>query len=179
MAQPAEKSCRELVALPVVLVSWSEPGKYPFSFYCSTNEHWFFLLLVLSKCCEWTVTRSSQELIVNDRIFSILRTWSLHGTINFWFAIIKLFCARIYRPSFLENKPKTLVFNDWKLAYWACFRENWVKKFGYWWAEMLQVHEGNTEKENNGYLSKKALSVEMNPAEARFIRQAFIKERGP
>jgi hypothetical protein len=44
---------------------------------------------------------------------------------------------------------------------------------------MLQVHEGNTEKENNGYLSKKALSVEMNPAEARFIRQAFIKERGP
>ncbi len=35
----------------------------------------------------------------------------------------------IYRPSFRENKPKTLVLNDWKWWFWACFRENWVYKF--------------------------------------------------
>ncbi len=39
--------------------------------------------------------------------------------------------ARIYRPSFRENKPKTLVFSHTKRAFWACFRENWVYNFGY------------------------------------------------
>jgi hypothetical protein len=39
--------------------------------------------------------------------------------------------ARIYRPSFSENKPKTLVFYDWKWAFWACFCENWVYNFGH------------------------------------------------
>ncbi len=34
--------------------------------------------------------------------------------------------ARIYRPSFRANNPKTR-------AFWACFRENWVYKFGYSW----------------------------------------------
>jgi hypothetical protein len=42
------------------------------------------------------------------------------------------FCARIYRPSFHENKPKTLVFSHTKRAFWACFRENWVYNFGHW-----------------------------------------------
>jgi len=32
--------------------------------------------------------------------------------------------ARNYRPSFNENKPKTLVLYDWKRAFWACFRGN-------------------------------------------------------
>ncbi len=32
--------------------------------------------------------------------------------------------ARNYRPSFRENKHKTLVFNDWIRAFWACFHEN-------------------------------------------------------
>ncbi len=41
-------------------------------------------------------------------------------------------CARIHRPSFCENKPKTLVFNDWKRMFLARFRENWVYKFGDW-----------------------------------------------
>ncbi len=41
-------------------------------------------------------------------------------------------CARNYRPSFRENKPKTLVLYDWKRAFWACFHENWVYKFGHW-----------------------------------------------
>ncbi len=45
--------------------------------------------------------------------------------------ISKLFCARIYGPSFRENKPKTLVFFYWKRAFWACFRQNWVYKFGH------------------------------------------------
>jgi hypothetical protein len=38
--------------------------------------------------------------------------------------------ARIYGPSFRENKPKTLVFSHRKRAFWADFRENWVYKFG-------------------------------------------------
>ncbi len=36
-----------------------------------------------------------------------------------------------YRPSFRENKPKTLVFSHWKWAFWSRFRENWVYKFGH------------------------------------------------
>ncbi len=39
--------------------------------------------------------------------------------------------ARIYKPSFRENMPKTLVYNDWKRASWVYFRENWVYKFGH------------------------------------------------
>ncbi len=42
------------------------------------------------------------------------------------------FYARIYRPSFREKKPKTLVFSHRKRAFWACFHENWVYKFGNW-----------------------------------------------
>jgi hypothetical protein len=38
--------------------------------------------------------------------------------------------ARIYRPSFHEKKPQTLVFSHTKRAFWACFRENWVYNFG-------------------------------------------------
>ncbi len=41
-------------------------------------------------------------------------------------------CARNYRPSLPENKPKTLVFNDWKRVFWACFHENEVYKFRHW-----------------------------------------------
>jgi hypothetical protein len=32
--------------------------------------------------------------------------------------------ARNYTPSFRENKPKTLVFNDWIRAFWTCLHEN-------------------------------------------------------
>ncbi len=40
--------------------------------------------------------------------------------------------VRIYRPSFRKNKPKTLVFSQWKRAFWAyCFHENCVYKFGH------------------------------------------------
>jgi hypothetical protein len=39
--------------------------------------------------------------------------------------------AQIYRPSFPENKPKTLVFSHTKRAFSACFRENWVYNFGH------------------------------------------------
>ncbi len=36
-----------------------------------------------------------------------------------------------YRPSFLENKPKTLVFFNERFGLlWACFRENWVFNLG-------------------------------------------------
>jgi hypothetical protein len=48
--------------------------------------------------------------------------------------IVEEYCARIFRPSFRENKPKTLIFSHAKRAYFACFPENWVYKFGhrYW-----------------------------------------------
>ncbi len=39
--------------------------------------------------------------------------------------------ARIYRPSFRENKPETLVFNDWKRAFCTRFQENWVYHWFY------------------------------------------------
>ncbi len=38
---------------------------------------------------------------------------------------------RIYRPSFHENEPKATVFLKWKPAFCACFRENFVYKFGH------------------------------------------------
>jgi hypothetical protein len=35
-------------------------------------------------------------------------------------------------PFFAKTSTnKTLVFNQWKRAFWACFRENWVYKFGH------------------------------------------------
>ena len=38
-------------------------------------------------------------------------------------------------PEFIDivfaKKPKTLVFYYWTRAFWACFRENWVSKFGH------------------------------------------------
>ncbi len=42
--------------------------------------------------------------------------------IHIWLCSIS--CARNYRPSFRENKPKTFIFYDWIRAFWACFREN-------------------------------------------------------
>ncbi len=38
--------------------------------------------------------------------------------------------ARNYRPCFRENQPKRSFSIKWKRAFWACFRENWVYKFG-------------------------------------------------
>jgi hypothetical protein len=40
-------------------------------------------------------------------------------------------CARNYRPCFRENQPKRSFSMKWKRAFWACFRENWVYKFGH------------------------------------------------
>ncbi len=39
--------------------------------------------------------------------------------------------ARNYRPCFRENQPKRSFSIKWKRAFWACFRENWVYKFGH------------------------------------------------
>ncbi len=41
-------------------------------------------------------------------------------------------CAWNYRPCFRENQPKRSFSIKWKRAFWACFRENWVYKFGHW-----------------------------------------------
>jgi hypothetical protein len=48
--------------------------------------------------------------------------------------------------SFRENKPKTLVFNDWKRAFWVRFRGNWDYKFGHgflgWKERCMGVKKG-------------------------------------
>jgi hypothetical protein len=54
--------------------------------------------------------------------------------------------ARNYRPSFRENKPNTLVLYDWKRSFWACFRENWVYKFGH------RLERSNKSGEQLAYL---------------------------
>ncbi len=41
--------------------------------------------------------------------------------------------ARNYRPCFRENQPKRSFSIKWKRAFLACFRENWVYKFGHRW----------------------------------------------
>jgi hypothetical protein len=50
--------------------------------------------------------------------------------------------ARIYRPSFRENEPKTLVISHRKRAFWACFRENWVYTFGHLVAKQIYPDSG-------------------------------------
>jgi hypothetical protein len=47
--------------------------------------------------------------------------------------------ARIYRLSFHENKPKTLVFSHTKRAFWACFRENWIYNFGHGYRTVCRI----------------------------------------
>ncbi len=49
---------------------------------------------------------------------------------SYFLTILKL-RARNYRPCFRENKPKRSFSIKWKRAFWACFRENWVYKFGH------------------------------------------------
>ncbi len=46
-------------------------------------------------------------------------------------AILSPTCARNYRPCFRENQPKRSFSIKWKRAFLACFRENWVYKFGH------------------------------------------------
>jgi hypothetical protein len=50
----------------------------------------------------------------------------------------------IYGPNFRKNKPKTLVFRSLKTSVLACFRENWVHKFGLW-ALTLDGHESSKD----------------------------------
>ncbi len=48
------------------------------------------------------------------------------------FTFTRIFaCARNYRPCFRQNQPKRSFSIKWKRAFWACFRENWVYKFGH------------------------------------------------
>jgi hypothetical protein len=44
---------------------------------------------------------------------------------------VDAFSAWNYRPCFRENQPKRSFSIKWKRAFWACFRENWVYKFGH------------------------------------------------
>ncbi len=52
-------------------------------------------------------------------------------TIHFSKCNLQYFSARNYRPSFRENKPKTLVFNDWIEHFGLVFTNTRVYKFGH------------------------------------------------
>ncbi len=78
----------------------------------------FFLLRVEKSGEKWNVsTWVTRDISLTKR--SISMNWSVRHR------------ARIYRPSFREYKPKTLVCYDWKRAFWPCFRDNWGYKFGH------------------------------------------------
>ncbi len=84
---------------------------------------------ILSECAAWTCT--VPEFI--DPVFvktSSKRSFSVIENKRIGLAFTKT-SARIYRPSFRENEPKTLVFSHTKRAFSACFRENWVYNFGH------------------------------------------------
>jgi hypothetical protein len=53
--------------------------------------------------------------------------------------ILRGVSARNYRPCFRENQPKRSFSIKWKRAFWACFRENWVYKFGHRCTKSLRV----------------------------------------
>ncbi len=59
--------------------------------------------------------------------------------------LIPLSSARNYRPCFRENQPIRSFSIKWKRAFWACFRENWVYKFGH--RGGLYVHMRNSVKD--------------------------------
>ncbi len=67
-----------------------------------------------------------QTLVSSDGANSLLTT---PVVLNLF--LLYLFCARNYRPCFRENQPKRSFSIKWKRAFWACFRENWVYKFGH------------------------------------------------
>ncbi len=48
--------------------------------------------------------------------------------VNLW-KCHREYSARIYRPSFRENKPKTLVLVIENARFWLVLGENWVFKF--------------------------------------------------
>ncbi len=76
--------------------------------------------------------------------------------------------VRIYRPTFRENKPKTLVFNDLKRSFWACFRENWVYKFGTGVPYPLD-HQGDASIPGDGQLLEEVPSL-ASPASSSHSR---------
>ncbi len=58
---------------------------------------------------------------------------SVIGKQNLLLTLPNSICAWNYRPCFRENQPKRSFSIKWKRAFWACFRENWVYKFGHWY----------------------------------------------
>ncbi len=78
--------------------------------------------------------------------------------------------ARIYRPSFHENKPKKLVFSHTKRAFWACFRENWVCREGLFLQNIPKESTLNPEKDSSikrprSHVSLEKLSQNYKPLE--------------
>jgi hypothetical protein len=50
--------------------------------------------------------------------------WHLILAVRFGDSIWRFSIARNYIPSFRKNQPKTLIFNYWIRAFWACVHEN-------------------------------------------------------
>ncbi len=64
--------------------------------------------------------------------------------------------ARIYRPCFRENQPKRSFSIKWKRAFWACFRENWVYKFGHRrWGGMTWTGDFKCREVKTGFCRKR------------------------
>ncbi len=88
-----------------------------------------------------------------------------------------LSCARIYRASFHENKPKTLIFSLRKRAFWACFCENWLYKFGHWY------HAKNVSTKatflSGFYLSKQLCVLKIENFKNVCPHASFLSIRAP
>jgi hypothetical protein len=65
-----------------------------------------------------------QELSSVSKLFVHISSFGVAGQWQ-WALDTDVTSARLYRPSFRKNNPKTLVFK------YAWFIENWVYKFGY------------------------------------------------
>ncbi len=99
--------------------------------------------------CKWGEYRDYFQLTFRAKLYLIFTLklcsfWLSNPWIQTLIRIDLKSCARIFRPSFRENKPKTFVFSHRKQAFWACFRKkNWVYKFGHWTRialEPMRIH---------------------------------------
>ncbi len=79
--------------------------------------------MVIPKC--WLPVQLLGGLKEKAEITNLFSTHPVRGL-----KLLSESCARNYRPSIRENKPKTLVFSR-KRAFWTCFREYWVYKLGH------------------------------------------------
>ncbi len=127
----------------MVRKKWSLVGT-EFDWDQKMKSSYFFVLLILFQTLlvlyYWqrhpTVYKTAVALItVTKLVIGVNDTKTKLVACFLW--MIRLFLAdvtdtraRNNRPCFRENQPKRSFSIKWKRAFWACFRENWVYKFG-------------------------------------------------